>query len=522
MAPVPQPTEEQSAVIDTFATGTDLVVQAGAGTGKTTTLEMLAAGDDRRGVYISFNKSVAVEAQRRFPPHVKCSTAHGLAFRAVAIPYKHRLNAPRMPAHRIAAGLGIHTHVTLGSKVLEPRNLAYIVLQTVERFCYSAARELSEKHVPVQRGAEEPELHQLLVQVVLPFARRAWEDVTDPEGHRVNFKHDHYLKMWQLQDPQLCYDYILLDEAQDTNGVLESVLENQRGRAQIVLVGDSAQQIYAWRGAKDIMTGAPGTHLHLSQSFRFGSALANEANRWLGAIRSALRLTGHPPLATEIGPLDQPNAVLCRSNAGALTEVLAHLGAGRRVAMAGGGDGLRKLALAARDLKAGRGTSHPELLLFKSWDELQDYANNDPSGADLLHWVELIDDLGYEEILGSLQRLTDEHSSEVTISTAHKAKGRQWPRVRISDDFPEPDPTEDGKPGRISRSEARLAYVAVTRAQHHLDRGSLAWILDHPAAQPTRTTRAAPPGPTSPPQKTGYRTWGDLGPLPPVGEPGCR
>ncbi|MGP3978987.1 UvrD-helicase domain-containing protein [Streptomyces sp. 8N114] len=511
---MPEPTEEQAAVIDAFASGDDLVVQAGAGTGKTTTLEMLGASDDRRGLYISFNKSVAVEARRRFPQRVKCSTAHALAFRAVAIPYKHRLGAPRLPSHRIAASLGIQHALPLAGKVLEPRNLAYITLQTVQSFCWSAERELSPRHVPFQRGAEEPETHQLLVQAVMPFAREAWQDATDPEGHKVNFKHDHYLKMWQLQDPQLPYDYVLLDEAQDTNGVLDDVIKNQRGRTQIVLVGDSAQQIYAWRGARDVMTRAPGTHLHLSQSFRFGDALAQEANRWLGAVRSGLRLTGHAPITTRIGRLEQPDAVLCRTNAGALTEVLSHLGASRRVAMAGGGDELRKLALAARDLKAGRGTSHPELLLFKTWGEVQEYAENDPSGADLLPWVELIDDLGYEEILGSLQRLGDEDSSDVTISTAHKAKGREWPRVRIGDDFPEPDPEENGKPGRIPRAEARLAYVAVTRAQHHLDRGSLSWILDHPAGQPTVRTDAAP---RQPAPAAGYRTWGDLGPTPKKG-----
>ncbi|MEU8550574.1 hypothetical protein AB0C81_26935 [Streptomyces roseoverticillatus] len=48
-----EPTVEQAAAVDAFATGTDLVLQAGAGTGKTSTLQMLAASDtQRRGVYV--------------------------------------------------------------------------------------------------------------------------------------------------------------------------------------------------------------------------------------------------------------------------------------------------------------------------------------------------------------------------------------------------------------------------------------------------------------------------------------
>ena len=47
------------------------------------------------------------------------------------------------------------------------------------------------------------------------------------------------------------------------------VFTAQANRAQLILVGDSAQAIYGWRGARDIMTGFAGTQLRLSHSFRF-------------------------------------------------------------------------------------------------------------------------------------------------------------------------------------------------------------------------------------------------------------
>ncbi|OLT26592.1 hypothetical protein BJF83_20735 [Nocardiopsis sp. CNR-923] len=34
--------------------------------------------------------------------------------------------------------------------------------------------------------------------------------------------------------------------------------------------------------------------------------------------------------------------------------------------------------------------------------------------------------------------------------------------------------------GQIDEAEARLAYVAVTRAHHQLDVGGLSWINEHP------------------------------------------
>ncbi|WP_217561609.1 hypothetical protein [Streptomyces sp. GbtcB6] len=60
-------------------------------------------------------------------------------------------------------------------------------------------------------------------------------------------------------------------------------------------------------------------------------------------------------------------------NAGRRTDALVSVGAAL----------LAALALAALDLKEGRRTNHPELVLFASWGELQDYAAYDPAGGDL-------------------------------------------------------------------------------------------------------------------------------------------
>ncbi len=97
-----KPTNEQQVAIDAFGTGEDLVIQAGAGTGKTATLLMMADTTEARGQYIAFNKSITTEAQGKFPAHVAANTAHSLAFRAVGKKYAHRLNSRRMRSQDIA------------------------------------------------------------------------------------------------------------------------------------------------------------------------------------------------------------------------------------------------------------------------------------------------------------------------------------------------------------------------------------------------------------------------------------
>ena len=89
-----QPTEEQAAARDLFVAGNELAVIAGAGTGKTATLVLMAAGvRKKRGLYVAFNKAIAVDAGRRFGPHVDCRTAHSLAHTVNRRTHYARLNA---------------------------------------------------------------------------------------------------------------------------------------------------------------------------------------------------------------------------------------------------------------------------------------------------------------------------------------------------------------------------------------------------------------------------------------------
>ena len=90
-------TEEQEAIRDAYVAGEQLVVQAGAGTGKTSTLIALAeALPQKRATYIAFNKSIQVEAAKKFGNNVTARTAHSLAYAKFGRLYAQRLNAPRV------------------------------------------------------------------------------------------------------------------------------------------------------------------------------------------------------------------------------------------------------------------------------------------------------------------------------------------------------------------------------------------------------------------------------------------
>jgi hypothetical protein len=473
------PTDEQTAVMDSFGAGDSLVVEAGAGAGKTSTLAMSAESTPgRRGMYVAYNAAIASDAKGSFPPNVKCSTAHALAMGAVGRDYRHRLNGPRIPSREQATILGITQPVPVGDRVLSPQQLARIASETVAQFCKSDAPELAGWHVPHKPGLDDKPVHAAVAEIILPMARRAWADLTSYDG-KLRFDHGVYLKLWQLSHPILSADFILFDEAQDASPVILDVVVRQT-EAQLVAVGDRAQAINGWTGAINAMDKFPAkTRLTLSQSFRFGSQVAKEANKWLSILGTDMRLKGFGRISSMVRSVEHPDAILCRTNAEAMVQAMRIMDAGATAAIVGGGDTIRALAEAAADLKAGRGTGHPELFAFRTWSEVQDHAENDATGSDLRVLVDLIDEHGPAKIIALADGLSDEKDASVTISTAHKSKGREWDSVQIAGDFREPKTDPESGVAEIPDDMAMLAYVAVTRGRLTLDRAGLAWVDNH-------------------------------------------
>lgn len=471
------PTPEQAQAIELFKTGGSLAIEAGAGTGKTSTLVMIAkAAGQKNGQYVAFNKALVEESRAKFPLTVGCNTAHSLAFRAVGRNYAHRLNnSMRMPGAQIAARLGIgylEVHDFQGKpKTLYPGFLASLANKTVTNFCQSADEQITEHHVPFVPGLDTEGIFAVKSMLVVP-ARQMWADLQGMSGW-VPYKHEHYLKTWQLSDPRIAADYILFDESQDANPVIAAIVAAQEDHAQLVYVGDSQQEIYAWTGAVNALSKVKVAHRsYLTQSFRFGQAIADRANLVLDKLDAQLRLTGNPAIDSRLEYLDQPKAILVRTNATGVSLMLKYQLDGRTVHFVGGTGEVLNFARSADELINTGHTSHPDLVCFDSWAAVQQYVQQDAGGEDLRLFVKLIDNFGSAAIVAGLERMASEERADVVISTAHRSKGREWKSVRLANDFPQQ--------GDSDAADLRLLYVAITRAKEVLDDTSL--VEDSPSA----------------------------------------
>ncbi len=467
-----QSTEQQKAVVgQPVGKGEVMLLNAYAGTGKTTTLEMIAqANPQLRYLYLCFNRDNAREAQRRFPRWCECSTIHSKAWHAVGRNFS-KVGNPRprevMEAFRMATPF-----------------LAVYVIETLNAFLHSTDPEIDWKHVC--SGPSAPERQRGQIRTV---ARKLWDRMQDETDATIPMSHDGYLKLWALQKPVIeGFDIIFLDEAQDTNPVtLEIVLQQVETKtAGLVLVGDTHQSIYGWRQAVDAMeqvASIANFRFPLTESFRFGAGIAHDATLLLNHLKGDdVELIGRGDSTGKLNSF----AVLARTNARLISAAVekARDGMGIHFSATVPADnwdpfGPYKFQMTLDIYHLWSNQLHrirdPYMKKFKSFQEVEEHAKGEGgegSGRDveLALQAELVKEHGHAipellELLRAQSCAPDQ--AKLAFSTTHRAKGKEWDAVHLLDDFLDPGDEElitKANPVDIAE-ESNILYVAVTRAK---------------------------------------------------------
>lgn len=453
-------TAEQESHVMTILDGKNYAIQAPPGSGKTFLLLALARKMKGYGLSVSFNKMLAVEASKKFSKSTQCKTGHALAYGAVG--YKYRKRLKKLTGKHLADTNDIGAWEPYNS----PANKGYLILNTIRKYCYSADDTFSSKHLPklqiIDDGALDEMQADLLEQSEIIFNKMA------DQRADISITHDVYLKLWALSKPSIRKDYIFFDEYQDSNPVIASVIKAQY--CQKIFVGDQFQQIYAWRGAVNALKDESLKKLYITQSFRFGDAIAGIANQIIENYYPAdfdyVPFHGNPDVQSQVtySPANDLDCIICRTNKGVIAETIEQLALDKSVHILGGTQPLTYLINSIFQLKLRGYTNHPDLFLFSNFIDLQEYAKS-PMGGDLKSVLKLIETYGRERLLNILESTQQQAAdAEVSITTAHKSKGLEWPTVRLANDFKVP--SQEAVP---TQEETNILYVAASRALHTLD-----------------------------------------------------
>lgn len=354
-----QMTREQEDILAAYRTGNHIVIQAGAGTGKTTTIEMIANDMAARGIYgiyVTFNKSVAEDVGSRFVHgNVSASTFHSLALSLSRTePFisslLHRLSGENnVGRYQMANHLGVEEivryktfqdvnreHIGFQGKLttINSTQLTFAALDALRVWCQTADDDLTIEHVTRPTIMPEDQFAEIYAPIVQRIALQAWTtDILNPGG-RLPFTHDYYLKLASMAGLNFVErlgippgSVLFFDEAQDSRPSMTALLRAQTdpqrpyvdwqgqthtwpdGRQvtpsmQLIAVGDSSQAIYgSFTGARDALPGfselSGAITLPLTTSWRFGDEIADLANETLDALDAPIRLHGNPSMSGE-------------------------------------------------------------------------------------------------------------------------------------------------------------------------------------------------------------------------------
>jgi len=478
-------TNEQLEIIN--STG-DIRINAVAGSGKTTTIIEYADSrpKDARILYLAFNRSVKLEAARKFEArgltNVKVETAHSLAYKYIVPGSGYTIKAQGYKTHEIVELLGLTGN---GEKHAE-----YIIANHINKFItyFCNSDKLKVQHLNY--------LDIVFDNKAKKFAGAVYKYIED--GTRlllskmnkaeIEITHDFYLKKFQLSNPRLPYDYILFDEGQDASPAMLDVFLKQK--AVKVIVGDTHQQIYTWRHAVNSLAKTDFNTLNLSASFRFKqdiASLATDILYWKNHLYECARVLitgkGH-------GNKKATKATIGRTNLGLLLKAIEYITDNRKVKHIYFEGNINSYTYAddgasLYDVLNLYNNKHDRIRdkLISSMNnmgDLEEYVEK-TEDAQLAMMAEIVKEYG-NEIPGIIKSLKDLHTgdedrakAEMIFSTVHRAKGMEYDIVYLVEDFITEEKLEKQvantkeveEPVNTAKlnEEINLLYVAVTRTK---------------------------------------------------------
>lgn len=482
------PTAHQVRIFDWVALGKgSAVVTAVAGSGKTTTIIMALQHipPGASALLLAFNTAIAQELQRRVPKMVQAKTFHSVGARTL---YQRLGKGVELDSNKVRM-LCQQTMSKEDYDVYHPAVRRLVGLAKAEGIGVlvpnqaEAWQRLVDRHQIYSDGGEEDEL--------LKWSREMLDASNEAARTRklIDFDDQLYLPLlYQLTFPT--FDWVFVDEAQDTNPVRRAFIWGCLAPGgRLVAVGDPKQAIYGFTGASPDAMDQLRQEFHcvelpLTVSFRCPQSVVRLAKQIVPYMEAdpgapegeVLRWEDSEDQNQIIEALTPADVILCRNTLPLVTTAYAILGRGVGCTIAGRdiGQGLINLAeqMKAHDIP----TLERRLAFYRERESLKLMAKFQEEKAEALR--DRVDSLlciiehlpetrrTVAALREYIKGMFDEREGVLTLSTVHKAKGREWPTVLII--------RHDLMPASWARQEwqqvqeQNLMYVAYTRAKARL------------------------------------------------------
>lgn len=495
----------QKAIFDWIRGGTgSAIVEAVAGSGKTTTICEGAKYMQGSVCALAFNRSIAKELKDRFAPfpHITAGTVHKIGKDALVanLPHWIKIDGDKLKwifkdnlqteTNWIAQG-NVCKLCTMGKDAG-----AGIDFRAEDR---EAWQKLAEHFsIPAfqksKTGAEEFDIIAMAIKL-LALSNNDTKAIKNGKTMlRIDFSDMIYLPiLWNI--PMTKFDWVIVDEAQDLNLMRRLFIKAiSKETTRHLIVGDTFQAVYGFTGAdaksmENMKETFSCVSFPLSICYRCSASVIEFAQTWMPYVEA----TPNAPLGS-VTTLDYTKAmetpaegftcadvILCRNNAPIVKTAMQFIRANIPVKVEGNDLTAQLVNLAnefkgAGDLLAIRSevtTASDERIAEAQAKERNGKASqiHDLSETLIVFIDRAIETHGtFEEMLRTITGFfapnfdNGDKRDVLTLSTIHKAKGREWNRVFWLG-------REQFQPSKFAKlewelgQEKNLCYVAATRAK---------------------------------------------------------
>lgn len=470
----------QTAIFEAGAsTDRNIIIQAVAGSGKSTTLRELTKHLMGNSTVVAFNKNIQVEMDEMLQK--EGSSAKAKTFNSIG----HRL----MMMNRRGSGLAMDKVRNIVRSLLDPMEMkeyGYAIQRAVGLAKNNGFGLESSVTVPEMIGVFEAydlNIDSKKAEYFGVKAAGAFQRSVDDTS-----KFDFDDQLWvPIREGWRFYpvDNLLVDEFQDLTPIQHLMIERMTSvGSRLIGVGDRHQAIYGFRGAmSDSMDQAKEqfnmVELPLSITYRCPQSVVNEARRYCKDImcredapEGKVIEVGTSDLDDEDIPTQDPqlfreSLVMCRNNAPLFRAILRHVRAKRPCkVLTNFLDSFKGFILGfkcettidlLRKLESWYETESANAKAKKFWGRLESLTDKYETAKLLANEFSTV-----PEVIRLLERLAL-GTSGPTFATIHKAKGLEHDHAYLL--RPDLIPAMYARSKEQLRQEDNLMYVAITRAK---------------------------------------------------------
>lgn len=468
--------EYQKAVFEFVEHGEgNAIVEAVAGSGKSTTIVEALKLARGQTIFLAFNKSIADELKKR---GVNARTFHSLCFGPVMRHYRQQnpeMNKLRLVMDSLFTREQVKLYGTFAQKLVglaKGMGIGCLVADTEIEWI-----SICEHH-DLQLDSEFADFSE-----AIELSRALFDaSLKDP---RIDFDDMLYLAVRDgITLPK--FDFVFVDEAQDTNPIQRALLRKILANGgRLIAVGDPAQAIYGFRGSDSesmamIAKEFNAITLPLSITYRCPTSVVKYVQQWVSHIKAAD--TAEEGVVKNLGEKWDPkdllaqDLIVCRKTAPLITTAFKLIRANVPVQVLG-----REIGQGLKNLIRKMNASNVDQLVTK----LEAYAQREVEKALAKNDEQKVEQIGdtvgsliyiieglkegyrtFEWLEKGIDYLFADKANAVVMSTIHKAKGLEADRVFWLG--------RSECPAMWARrqwqleQEINLCYVAATRAKKEL------------------------------------------------------